>query len=49
MDIVDYTDFENYFYQNSYVNPIDRCLSYLNQFDDDEYILEIIDEIKRDS
>ncbi|WP_407392739.1 hypothetical protein, partial [Methanobrevibacter sp.] len=43
MDIVDYTDFENYFYENSDANPIDRCLDYLNQFDDDEYILEIID------
>lgn len=48
MDIVDYTDFENYFYNHLYMNHIDICLTYLEKFGNDEYILEIIDEIKND-
>ena len=49
MDIVDYSDFESYYYEH-YPNlkPIDICLNYLKQFDDDEYISEIIDEINHD-
>ena len=49
MDIVDYTDFEDYFYKNSDLNPLDVCLNYLNQFKNDSYFQEIIDEIKKDS
>lgn len=48
MDAVDYTDFENYFYNHACSNPKDTCLKYLNQLDDDEYIQDIIDEIKKD-
>lgn len=48
MDIVDYTDFENYFYAHINLNPKEICLSYLKQFDDDEYIIEIINEINND-
>lgn len=48
MDIVDYTDFENYFYTHDGANPLEVCLDYLKQFDDDEYISEIIDEINKD-
>lgn len=48
MQIVDYTDFENYFYKNSGLNPYEICLNYLKQFGDDEYIMEIMDEVKRD-
>ena len=48
MDIVDYTDFENYFYNHLYMNHIDICLTYLEKFENDEYILEIIDDIKLD-
>ncbi|WP_458453384.1 GNAT family N-acetyltransferase [Methanobrevibacter sp.] len=46
MGIVDYTDFENYFYSHCDLNPVDICLCYLEKFDDDDYILEIIDEIR---
>ena len=48
MDIVDYTDFENYFYSNIGSDFKDICLSYLKQFDDDEYIVELINEINSD-
>lgn len=47
MDIVNYTDFENYFYAHDELNPLARCIAFLNQFDDD-YICEIIEEIKKD-
>ena len=47
MDIVNYTDFEDYFYSHEEMEPIERCLSYLSQFDDD-CVLEIISEIKND-
>ena len=48
MDIVNYTDFENYFYQHADSNSLEVCLDYLKQFDDDEFVLEIIDEIRSD-
>ena len=48
MDIVDYTDFENYFYSNNGSDFKDVCLNYLKQFDDDEYIVELINEINSD-
>ena len=49
MDIVDYSDFENYYYEHyPKMNPTDICLNYLKQFGDDEYVLEIIDEINHD-
>lgn len=48
MDIVDYTDFENYFYNHLYMNHIDICLTYLENFAKDEYVLEIIENIKSD-
>lgn len=46
MDIVDYTDFENYFYRHSDSNPKEICLNYLKQFGDDEYIVDLIEEIQ---
>nr|WP_294999210.1 GNAT family N-acetyltransferase [uncultured Methanobrevibacter sp.] len=48
MDIVDYTDFENYFYSHNYLDPKEICLNYLKQFSDDEYIVELIEEIQND-
>lgn len=48
MDIVDYTDFEKYFYGHTDSNPLEVCISYLEQFGDDEDIVEIIDEINKD-
>ena len=48
MDAVDYTDFENYFYEHSDLNPSDICLNYLEKFDRDEFISEIIENIKSD-
>lgn len=48
MDIVNYTDFENYFYSHPNTDAKIICLDYLSQFDDDEYIVELIDEIKND-
>ena len=47
MSIVDYTDFEKYFYENADLNGIDICLKYLNRFGDEEDIKEIINEIKK--
>lgn len=46
MDIVDYTKFEKYFWENSDLNPKEICLSFLEKYDD-EYIGEIKEEIKR--
>ena len=48
MDIVNYNDFEEYFYNNIDLKPVDICLNYLQQFDNDEDILDIISEIKDD-
>lgn len=48
MEIIDYTDFENYFYSHQNESPIERCLNYLEGFENDEYILEIIGNIKSD-
>lgn len=48
MDIVDYTKFEKYFWENSDLNPKEICLSFLEKYDD-EYIDEIKEEIKRNS
>ncbi len=48
MDVVNYTDFENYFYNHPDSNPVEVCLNYLSQSDDDEYVLEIINELKKD-
>ena len=48
MDIVDYTDFENYFYNYPDLNPLEICLNYLKQFDNDDFVLEIVNEIKSD-
>ena len=49
MDIVNYNDFESYFYNHQNLHPIEICLNYLNQRGNDECILEIIEEIKKDS
>lgn len=48
MEIVDYTDFESYFYENTDVAPHERCLNYLKSFDDDGHVRQVIDEILRD-
>ena len=48
MDIIDYNDFENYFYNHSSLKPLEICLNYLKQFRDDEYIFEIINTINND-
>lgn len=45
MDAVNYSDFEKYFYEHENVNPVKICMDYLNQFENDECIREIIDEI----
>lgn len=48
LTIVDYTDFENYFYNHQGLNPVEICLGYLKQFEGDEMILQITEEIKKD-
>ena len=48
MSIVDYTDFEEYFYKHNDLNPLERCLNYLNQFEKDSDISEIISDIGKD-
>lgn len=48
MDVVDYTDFEKYFYAHEGSNPLEISLNYLKKFEKDEYILEIIEEIQSD-
>ena len=48
MDVVDYTDFEDYFYSHENSSPVEICLDYLKQFADDECIVKIIDEINKD-
>ena len=48
MDVVDYTDFEDYFYSHENSSPVEICLDYLKQFGDDECIVKIIDEINKD-
>ena len=48
MDIVNYTDFEKYFYSHEDSNPIERCLFYLRQFKDDDCVLEIISDLEKD-
>ena len=48
MEIIDYTDFENYFYIHEDLAPIEICLNYLNKFEKEEYIIDIINEIKKD-
>ena len=48
MEILNYTDFEDYFYGHDDLNPIERCLNYLNEFGDDECVYDIIEEIEND-
>lgn len=48
MEIIDYTDFESYFYSHDELTPMEICINYLNELDADEYILEIIEEIEKD-
>lgn len=48
MDLVNYTDFENYFWENDHLEGAEICLNYLSQFSDGEYISDIISEIKKD-
>lgn len=48
IDVVDYTDFEDYFYSHENSSPVEICLDYLKQFGDDECIVKIIDEINKD-
>ena len=46
MDIVDYTKFEDYFWENSNLDGKEICLRFLDKYDD-EYIDEIKEEIKK--
>ena len=48
MEIIDYTDFESYFYSHDELTPMEICINYLNELDAEEYILEIIEEIEKD-
>lgn len=48
MVVVNYTDFERYFYDHDDEDCLEICLNYLNQFRNDDYILEIINRIKED-
>lgn len=45
MTLIDYTDFEKYFYENKNLNGNEICISYLEQFKDDEEISELIRQI----
>ena len=46
LDMVNYSDFENYFYQHEDMDAKTRCIDFLNEFCDDEEISDIISEIK---
>ena len=48
MDILDYTKFEEFFWQNSNLDGIEICLKFLNNFDGED-IEEIKEEIKKNS
>ena len=48
MEILNYTDFEDYFYEHADLKPIERCLNYLSQFENDECVFEIVEEIGND-
>ena len=48
MGIVNYSDFEDYFWANSHLDGIEICLNFLNEYGDDEYVSDIIDDIKKD-
>ena len=48
MDIIDYTKFEEYFWQNSNLDGNEICLKFLNDYDG-KYIKEIKEEIKKNS
>lgn len=49
MEMVNYTDFEDYFWKNDHLVGTEICLNYLSQFDDEEYISDIISQIKKTS
>lgn len=46
LNLFDYTDFEKYFYENKNLSPKEIVLSYINQFDDDEDVIELKKEIE---
>ncbi|WP_298521406.1 GNAT family N-acetyltransferase [uncultured Methanobrevibacter sp.] len=46
LDLFNYTDFEEYFYRNNALKPKEIVLNYINQFESDEYILELKKEIE---
>ena len=48
LDIIDYTKFEEYFWQNSNLDGNEICLKFLNEYDG-KYIKEIKEEIKKNS
>jgi len=48
MDIVDYTKFEQFFWDNKDLDGNEICLKFLDKYDD-EYINEIKEEIKKNS
>ena len=48
MYIIDYTKFEEYFWQNSNLDGNEICLKFLNDYDG-KYIKEIKEEIKKNS
>lgn len=48
MDIVDYSKFEEYFWNNNDLNGEEICLKFLDKYDD-KYIDEIKEEIKKNS
>ena len=45
LDIVNYSDFEKYFYQNPDLDGKTVCINFLREFGDDEDISEIISEL----
>ena len=47
MNMINYTDFEQYFYENSNLEGLQICLNYLNGLDMDDDIREIIEDIER--
>lgn len=47
MDIVDYTDFENYYYENMDFDSKTVCINYLKRFDDERCVRDLIDEIRK--
>lgn len=48
MGIINYSDFEKYFWANSHLDGKEICLNFLSSYGDDEFVSDIIDDIQSD-